>query len=49
MAKKAKNAPVTQEEINRRIRMKRRFLWLLIILDALFVAYLVYQIVIIVI
>ncbi|HOZ02324.1 MAG TPA: hypothetical protein PKV57_00690 [Bacilli bacterium] len=47
MAKKAKNIPLTQEEINRRNRMKRRFLWLLIILDVLFVAYLIYQIVII--
>ena len=47
MAKKPKNIPLTQEEINRRNRMKRRFLWLLIILDVLFVAYLIYQIVII--
>ncbi|MDD2493058.1 MAG: hypothetical protein PHD85_05395 [Bacilli bacterium] len=47
MAKKAKNIPLTQEEISRRNRMKRRFLWLLIILDVLFVAYLIYQIVII--
>ena len=47
MAKKTKNIPLTQEEINRRNRMKRRFLWLLIILDVLFVAYLIYQIVII--
>jgi hypothetical protein len=47
MAKKAKNIPLTQEEINRRNRMKRRLLWLLIILDVLFAAYLIYQIVII--
>ncbi len=38
---------MTQEEINRRNRMKRRFLWLLIILDILLVAYLVYQIIVI--
>ncbi|HNX16437.1 MAG TPA: hypothetical protein PKO28_03655 [Bacilli bacterium] len=47
MARKKKDVPMTQEEINRRNRMKRRFLWLLIILDILLVAYLVYQIIVI--
>lgn len=47
MAHKKKDIPITQEEINRRNRMKRRFLWLLIILDILLVAYLVYQIIVI--
>ncbi|MCB9497919.1 MAG: hypothetical protein H6688_00505 [Erysipelotrichaceae bacterium] len=45
MGRKNKDLPLTQEEINRRIRMKRRFLWVLIIADVLLIVYLIYQIV----
>ncbi|MFA7032699.1 MAG: hypothetical protein WC201_03965 [Bacilli bacterium] len=45
MRHKNKDLPLTQEEINRRTRMKRRFLWVLIIADVLLIIYLIYQIV----
>lgn len=45
MSKKDKNLPLTQEEIDRQIRVKRRLLWLLIFLDILLVIYLVYQVI----
>lgn len=45
MKKRDKNLPLTQEEIDRQNRMKRRLLWLLIIIDVLLVIYLVYQII----
>jgi hypothetical protein len=49
MDTKQKKKTLTPEEINRRNLMKRRFLWLLIVLDVLLIAYLVYQVVVIII
>lgn len=43
--KKNKDIPLSQEETNRVNRMKRRLLWVLIILDVALLIYLVYQII----
>lgn len=45
MMKEEKTLSLSEEEINRQNRMKRRFLWLFIILDIFLVTYIIYQLV----
>lgn len=45
MMKEEKTLSLSEEEINRQNRMKRRFLWLFITLDIFLVTYIIYQLV----